>query len=105
EENLVPGCLSRLWLQPRCEEGRCGFRCDSDSLVVKALAVTLCGLFEGATPAAILSLPDDFLERTNLRRLLTSNRQDTLRRVWDSVRSFAAEVQATAATPPSGLRE
>lgn len=97
---LVPGCLSQLWLQGRFAEGRCTFRCDSDSTVVKALAVTLCRLFDHATPAAILATPTDFLARSELRHLLTSNRQDALRRVWARIRSFAAEHQMDLGPPP-----
>ena len=42
EANLVPGCVSRVWLQGAMEHGRTQFRCDADSPIVKGLAALLC---------------------------------------------------------------
>ena len=42
EKNLIPGCLARLWFVADFCNGHCFFDCDSDSLIVKAVAGFLC---------------------------------------------------------------
>jgi len=56
QNHLVPGCVSQVWLL--CERdtaGRCHFRCDADSPLVKALVAFLCEFYSGCTPAEILA--------------------------------------------------
>jgi len=56
DKTLVPGCVSQVWLL--CERdtaGRCYFRCDADSPLVKALVAFLCDYYNGCTPAEILA--------------------------------------------------
>jgi cysteine desulfuration protein SufE len=87
----VPGCLSQLWVVGDCRDGRCHFRCDSDSQVVKAVAGFLCDRFNGQSPEAILAADLGFLERPELQRLLTSNRRNALNRVCEFIQAFAAQ--------------
>ena len=66
---LVPGCLAKLWFIPSFSDGCCHFRCDSDSLVVKAIAGLLCEFYSGQTPAEILAHDPDRLGELNAREL------------------------------------
>lgn len=88
-DHLVPGCLAKLWLIARFEAGQCHFTCDSDSLVVKAIAGTLCDLYTGQPPADILAHAPDFLAPLGITQHLTPNRRNALSRVWQTIHHFA----------------
>ena len=106
DRHRVSGCLARLWLVAECREGRCWFRCDSDSLIVKAVAGCLCDYFSGLTPAEIAGSDLAPLQQAGLDDHLTPNRRDALSRVWERIQHFAREMPwpASSAEPsaPAG---
>ena len=89
EENLIPGCLARLWFVPQFRAGRCFFDCDSDSLVVKAVAGLLCDFYSGHAPAEILAHDPKFLAPLGITQHLTPNRRNALSKIWERIREFA----------------
>jgi cysteine desulfuration protein SufE len=93
EANLIPGCLAKLWFVPQAKGGRCFFACDSDSLIVKAIAGLLCEFYSGHTPAEILAHDPQFLGPLGITQHLTPNRRNALARVWDSIRQFAETIR------------
>lgn len=90
DERLLPGCISNLWWIPHYTDGVCRFRFDSDSQVVRGVAALVCGLYDGEKPAAIVECPPGHLETLGLRRLLTANRSNSLSRLAERIRAFAA---------------
>ena len=90
-ENLIPGCLAKLWFVPDFHDGKCFFACDSDSLVVKAVAGLLCDFYSGQPPAEILAHSPEFLAPLGITQHLTPNRRNALSKVWERIRQFAAE--------------
>jgi cysteine desulfuration protein SufE len=90
EENLVPGCLAKLWLTAEFRDGKCFFACDSDSLVVKAVAGLLCDFYSGQAPAQIRAHDPKFLAPFGITQHLTPNRRNALAQVWERIREFAA---------------
>jgi cysteine desulfuration protein SufE len=101
EAHRVPGCLARLWLVAESREGRCWFRADSDSLIIKATAGLLCELYSGETPAGILAHDPGFLAQYGIQQHLTPNRRNALARVWAEIRGFAKAQSAGAASGPA----
>jgi len=95
-ENLIPGCLAKLWFISEFREGRCFFTCDSDSLIVKAIAGLLCEFYSGHAPREILAHDPKFLAPLGITQHLTPNRRNALSKVWERIREFAA------AAPQSG---
>ncbi len=93
DDRRVPGCLANLWLLAESREGRCWFRCDSDSQIVRAVAGLLCNFYSGQTPEEILSLEPGFLAQVGINQHLTANRRNVLSRVWERIRGFAAASQ------------
>jgi len=89
ESNLIPGCLAKLWLVASLRDGRCFFVCDSDSLVVKAIAGLLCDFYSGQAPADILAHDPEFLAPLGITQHLTPNRRNALSKVWENIRRFA----------------
>jgi cysteine desulfuration protein SufE len=96
EANLIPGCLAKLWFVSWRSDDQCFFACDSDSLVVKAIAGLLCDFYSGHAPAEILAHDPQFLAPLGITQHLTPNRRNALAKVWDRIREFA---EASAAVP------
>jgi TatD DNase family protein len=103
-EYLIPGCLAKLWFRPRFEDGLCFFSCDSDSLVVKAVAGLLCEFYSGHAPAEILAHNPQFLAPLGITQHLTPNRRNALSKVWERIRQFA-EKHSSPSPRPSGERD
>ena len=78
EENLVRGCVSRVWLAGRVEEGRCRFRMDADSPLVRGLVGMICGIYDGALPAEVIAEEPVVLEEVGILRNLSPTRQNGL---------------------------
>lgn len=89
EENLIPGCLAKLWFISKFRDGKCFFDCDSDSLVVKAIAGLLCEFYSGHAPAEILAHDPKFLAPLGITQHLTPNRRNALSKIWERIRQFA----------------
>jgi cysteine desulfuration protein SufE len=90
EDRRVHGCTARLWLACEAGDGVCRFRCDSDSLIVKAVAGLLCDFYSDAAAADIAATPPDFLAMVGVDHHLTPNRRNALSGVWERIRNFAA---------------
>ena len=86
---LVEGCLSKLWFVTEFRDGRCWFRSESDSLVVKSVAGLLCDFYSGHPPAEIVNHPPIFLSSVGIPHYLTPNRRGTMGRVWEKIKAFA----------------
>ncbi len=89
ETHLVPGCIARAWLVSDFSDGRCHFRADSESAIVKGIAVLLCELFSNQTPQEILSVDPRFLEKFGIDQHLTPNRRNSLATLFQQIRAFA----------------
>src|ERR1017187_1042062 len=97
DANLIPGCLAKLWFVPQFHDGRCFFVCDSDSLIVKAIAGLLCEFYSGHAPAEILAHSPEFLAPLGITQHLTPNRRNALSKIWERIREFA-ETKSNAET-------
>lgn len=96
EAARVQGCVSRVWLQPECAEGRCRFRLDADSALVRGLAAFLCEMYEGATPAEVEAVEPRLLERLGIAANLSPTRLHGLAQVRRAIRDFARAAQTEA---------
>lgn len=91
ESNQIDGCMAQLWLTRTFSDGRCHFRCDSDSLVVKSIAGLLCRIYDGATPQEILENSPEFLAEAGITSHLSANRRNALTQVWKKIYAFAEQ--------------
>ena len=90
DANRVQGCLAAVWFVARFEEGRCEFRADSDSAVIKGIAVLLCEFYSGQSPEEIVRTSPAFLADFGITQHLTPNRRNSLGRIWESMRVCAS---------------
>jgi len=86
----VKGCVSLAWITAEVRDGRCHFRCDADSPLVRGLLVLLCDLYSGATPAEVAATEPALLEELGLAQNLSPTRLNGLRSVRAKIRDFAA---------------
>ena len=91
DAHRVPGCLAKVWLVSEFREGRCWFRADSDSMVVKGIAGLLCELYDGELSADILAHDPGFLTALGITQHATPNRRNALAKVWQAMRAFAEQ--------------
>lgn len=89
DAHRVEGCMAKVWFAPEWREGRCYFLADSDSAIVKGIAVLLCEHYSGQTPEEILSHHPGFLEKFGITQHLTPNRRNSLRQIWKGIENFA----------------
>ncbi len=91
DANRVEGCLAKLWFVAEFRDGKCFFRTDSDSAIVKGIAAMLCDFYSSCTPDEVLSVDPTFLEKAGISQHLTPNRRNSLSRIWEKIRGFAEE--------------
>ncbi len=96
DAHRVPGCVSRVWLHGELVDGHCHFRLDADSAMVKGLAGLLSELYDGASPAEIVSFDTQVLDALRLSESLSPTRQHGLAQVRRAIQGFAASVQPPA---------
>lgn len=89
EARRVEGCMAKVWFVPQFIEGRCYFKTDSDSAVVKGIAVLLCEFYSGQTPEEIVARPPAFLEKFGITQHLTPNRRNSLGKIWLQIDQWA----------------
>ena len=87
----VDGCASQVWLHPVIEGGQ--FRCDgdSDAMIVKGLIALLRKLYNGLSPADVLTVDARAeMARLGLNDHLSAQRSNGLRAMIERVRLVAA---------------
>ncbi len=89
ESNRVRGCISQAWVVAEQREGRCYFRSDADSPLVRGLLKLLCDLYSDALPREIAATEPMLYEALGLARNLTPTRLNGLRSVRAKIREFA----------------
>lgn len=91
DDYKIEGCLSNLWFVPEFREGRCWFRSDGDSMIVKGIAGLLTEFYSGEPPSEVLKVDPSFLAQAGITQHLSQNRKNGLGRVWQRIQRFAAE--------------
>jgi cysteine desulfuration protein SufE len=90
DDHRIRGCVSVVYLAGTIDaEGRCQFRCDADSPLVRGLVALLCDFFSGATPAEIATSDADPLGALDLAKNLSPTRQNGLASTRATIRVFA----------------
>ena len=89
DANRVKGCVSLAWIVGEVRDGRCQFRCDADSPLVRGLLVLLCDLYSEATPAEVAATEPALLEQLGLAQNLSPTRLNGLRSVRAKIRDYA----------------
>lgn len=97
EADLVPGCISRVWLAAAMENGRCRFRLHAESAMVAALTSVLCELYDDATPEEIIATEPEIFQALGIAAQLSPTRLNGLANLRARIAAFArSQLPATA---------
>jgi cysteine desulfuration protein SufE len=87
-------------LVPTFKGGKCHFQTDSDSAIMKGIAVMLCEFYSNQTPEEIVTLDPSFLSQVGITQHLTPNRRNGLARIWEKIRDFAQSCRRQSSSAP-----
>jgi|TARA_B100000073_G_scaffold178309_1_gene147536 cysteine desulfuration protein SufE len=76
--NMIPGCVSQIWVDVRLENDKVIAEYDSDAMITKGITSVVCDCFTGATKEEISSIVVEDFEHLNIKQLLTAQRQNGL---------------------------
>lgn len=71
DANLMHGCMSKVWIIDRIEDGRHYFSGFSDAIIVKGLVTMMTGSFSGLTGEQLDALNEEHVRKLNLGALTT----------------------------------
>lgn len=89
DTNLVPGCVSRVWLHGELVDGRTRFICDADSPMVKGLAALLCEIYTDSDPQEVITIEPKVWEGCGFTKMLSPTRLNGLANVRRKIREMA----------------
>lgn len=89
EESLVPGCLSKVWVVGKFENGVMIYQADADSAIVKGLVGILVYLYSGLIPDEILNVSPEFLRDLGLEQAVSTNRRNGLWHMLEKIQKLA----------------
>ncbi len=90
EANLVPGCVSRVWLAGEVVEGMLRLRLDAEAGMVRGLAAFLAEFYEGARAEEAAEFTPTLLDDLGIGRMLSPTRLHGLGKVGERIRALAA---------------
>jgi len=71
DANLMHGCMSKVWIIARVDDGRHYFSGFSDAIIVKGLVTMMTKSFSGLTCDELDALNEDHVRKLNLGALTT----------------------------------
>ena len=78
DANLVPGCISRVWLHGELRDGLTRFDCDADSPMVKALVAVLCELYSDVSAREVAETEPEIWQGCQFHKMLSPTRLNGL---------------------------
>lgn len=91
-ENKVPGCQSGVWLRMSCEDGRIRVTADSDALIIRGILSVIVSLLNGRRPDEVTAYTPRFIEETNIKQQISTDRFNGIHSVIHKIQEFAREV-------------
>jgi cysteine desulfuration protein SufE len=89
DTQLVPGCVSRVWLHGEIVDGRAHFACDAESSMVKGLAALLCEVYTDSDPAEAAAIEPKIWEACGFTKMLSPTRLNGLANMRKRIREMA----------------
>ncbi len=83
--NMIPGCVSQIWVDVRLEDNKVIADYDSDAMITKGITSVVCDCFTGATKEEVSDVVVEDFEQLNIKQLLTAQRQNGLGNLINTV--------------------
>jgi cysteine desulfuration protein SufE len=102
EANRVRGCVSVVWLAGDMRDGRCFFRSDAESPVVRGLVSFLGDFFSDAPVGEVAASELEPLDALDVTRNLSPTRRNGLAAARKAIREFAQGAVKFSSPSPEG---
>ncbi|ADK82174.1 SufE family protein [Sediminispirochaeta smaragdinae] len=90
-ERKVPGCQSGVWIILKYVDKKVRIRADSEALIIRGFLAMYVLLLDNRTPEEILSFHPRFIEETNIKSQISTDRFHGLQSVFSTIQDFAAK--------------
>lgn len=88
-ENKVPGCQSGVWLDICQKDGKVFVTADSDALIIRGILSVIVSLLNDRTPEEIVAYVPRFIEETNIKQQISTDRFNGIHSVIQSIQNVA----------------
>ena len=78
DDRLVPGCISKIWVEVGLKENCINIYYDSDALIPKGITTIVCDIFTGSNKQEALDMKIEDLEPLGFTQLVTPQRRNGL---------------------------
>lgn len=95
DENLVPGCQSRVWLHAELKDGKTVYAADSDAIITKGIIALLIRVLSDQPPERVHEADLYFIDRIGLKDHLSSTRSNGLVSMIGKMRKVARGLAET----------
>jgi len=85
----VKGCMSKVWLVPKLEEGVVKYFSDSDAMIVKGTVTLISDIYSGSTAQEIVDNDKNLMEELDLGNILSMNRRSGAYNMLSMVKEHA----------------
>lgn len=72
----VTGCLSKIWLVPKFENGLVNYLADSEAQIIKGVVIMISDIYSGSSPEYIVGNDRNLMEELQLGNILSMNRRN-----------------------------
>lgn len=94
DQNLVPGCQSRVWLHAELDQDRVKFTADSDAIITKGIIALLIRVLSNQPAGQISTAQLYFIDQIGLKEHLSSTRSNGLVNMVAKIKSTADMLRA-----------
>ena len=94
EDNIIKGCLSKLWLHADEEDGKLIFTADSDAIITKGIIAVLIRTFSYQKPQDFLDADTGFIDQIGLKEQLSPTRANGLVSMIKQIKLYALGFEA-----------
>ena len=89
DENKVPGCQSGVWLDIQYANGKVQVSADSDALIIRGILSVIVSLLSNRAPGEIVAYVPRFIEETNIKQQISTDRFNGIHSVIRSIQKVA----------------
>jgi len=78
EDRLIPGCISKIWVDVGLVENKIKVYYDSDAMIPKGIATIVCDIFTDCTKEEARTFTEQDLQKLGFVQLVTPQRRNGL---------------------------
>lgn len=89
DENLIKGCLSKVWLHSCFKDNKVFFAADSNTDITRGLISLLVRILSGQSPDDIIDTDLDFIEKIGMQQFIGSQRSNGFASMIKQIKMYA----------------